>query len=183
MLAKKELRKYIKTLNSEKANLSFEKEDSIILQKLKQTPAFKEANIVLLYYPMKNEVNVLPLIDYCFRNNKKVALPKTYKEKIEFVLIDKNWKDNLVKSVLSTTEPKNGEVVTVFGKKSVVITPSLALGKDNSRLGHGKGYYDKFLNEKRDLIKIGICREHLLFNSLPMSDNDVFLDIVISSNY
>lgn len=181
MLNKNEMRIKIKQLNKENEYRNFEKEDNLILDKIKKNPYFKKATTVLLYYPLKTEVNVIPLIDYCLEHNKKVALPKTYKDYIEFYLIDKNWKNSLKKGVFHTIEPIDGTAINLFKPSSVAIIPSMALSKDKSRLGHGKGYYDKFLSKHKNLVKIGICRYYLLFNELPTDSLDVKLDVVISS--
>jgi len=182
MLSKKEMRFKIKQLNKENENRDFKKEDSIILERIKKNPSFKKASTVLLFYPFKEEVNILPLFDYCLEQNKKVALPKTYKEYIEFYLIDENWRNNLKKGIFNTIEPIDGPVINSFEPLTLAIIPSMALSKDKSRLGHGKGYYDKFLSKHKNLIKIGVCRNYLLFNSLPTDSFDIKVDEIISSN-
>jgi 5-formyltetrahydrofolate cyclo-ligase len=182
MLDKNEFRKLLLKLNKDNRQTDFSDEDSIILDKLKESELFKNAQTILLYYPLKNEVNVLPLIDFCLSNNKKVALPRTFREKIEFYSIDNKWENSLQKGLYNTNEPINGQIIDNFSNRDMIVVPSLALGKDKSRLGHGKGYYDKFLKDNNHLIKIGLCRKHLLFDKLPTETYDVFLDGIISSN-
>jgi 5-formyltetrahydrofolate cyclo-ligase len=182
MLSKKEFRKKIKKINNDNINKDFSVEDSIILEKVKICENFKAAKTILLFYPLSNEVNVSALIDYCLQQGKKVGLPKTYKEYIKFFYITEDWKNNLTQGVFNTIEPKSENLIKVFDKESVVIVPSLALARDKSRMGHGKGYYDKFLASHDKLFKIGICRKHLLFDSLPTNDNDIKMDLIISSS-
>jgi 5-formyltetrahydrofolate cyclo-ligase len=62
-----------------------------------------------------------------------------------------------------------------------MIVPNLALATDLSRIGHGKGFYDKFLNDKKNIFKIGICRSYLLFDTLPTNEDDIKLDLIISN--
>ncbi|MDC7237524.1 MAG: 5-formyltetrahydrofolate cyclo-ligase [Sphaerochaetaceae bacterium] len=182
MLNKKEFRQKISKINKDNINKDFSVEDSIILEKVKNCDNFKAAKTVLLFYPFPNEVNVSALIDYCLQQGKKVGLPKTYKEEIKFFYITKDWKNDLTQGVFNTIEPKSENQIKFFDKESVVIVPSLALAKDKSRIGHGKGYYDKFLSLNKELFKIGICRKHLLFNSIPTNGNDIKMDLIISSN-
>ncbi len=182
MLNKNEFRQLIKKINEKHKNIDFSDEDSIIIEKIKNCENFKSAKTVLLYYPLSNEVNVSSLIDYCIQNNKKVGLPKTYKDDIKFFYIAKNWKNNLKQGIYNTIEPISENPIDSFDKNIVVIVPSLALAKDKSRLGHGKGYYDKFFAINTNLFKIGICRKHLLFDSLPTNNYDIKMDLIITSN-
>lgn len=183
MLNKEEFRNYINKLNNSKAFLNFENEDEIIINKVINNKYFINCECVLLYLPLKNEVNTRKLIDISLKNNKSVGLPKTYKDKVNFIKIESlNWEQNLTKGMFNILEPKNGEIISSFSKKTIIIVPSIALGKDGSRIGHGKGYYDKFLENKKDITKIGICRNYLLFDKVPTDENDIFLDLIISSN-
>ena len=61
----------------------------------------------------------------------------------------------------------------------IILVPGLAFGKDGSRLGRGKGFYDKFL-EGFSGFKIGVCFSEQIFEGLPMETQDVFVDYVVS---
>jgi len=183
MLNKEAFRKYIYKLNHSNNLINFEREDEIIINKLINNQYFKNSECILLYLPLKTEVNTYKLIDIALNNNKMVALPKTDKDKIDFIKIEPlNWNKNLTKGMFDLLEPKNGEILSYFPDNTIIIVPSIALGKDGSRIGHGKGYYDKFLANKKNIIKIGICRKYLLFEKVPTDENDIFLDLIISSN-
>ena len=181
MLNKKTFRDNIKKINLEFKDNNFDKEDSIIISKLIKTEMYQKANIILLYYPLKNEVNVKKLIDYSININKRVALPITYKDKIEFNLIDENWENNLISGKYNILEPNKKEIIMNFEPNSLIIVPALAYGKNKSRIGHGGGYYDKYLQMNPYLIKVGLARQHLLFDTVPMEKNDIYLDYIITS--
>jgi len=159
------------------------KEDKIIINKLINNKLFINCECILLYLPLQNEVNTYELIDLALKNNKIVGLPKTYKNKIDFIKIEpQNWEKNLTRGMFNLLEPESGEIISSFSKNTIIVVPSIALGKDGSRIGHGKGYYDKFLENKKSISKIGICRDYLLFDKVPTTKNDIFLDLIISSN-
>ena len=49
-----------------------------ILQQLEQMPSFQKAKTVLLYYPMNNEVDVLPLFKK-YKHDKMLLLPVSHR--------------------------------------------------------------------------------------------------------
>lgn len=177
---KREMRKKINSYNKELNDTDFTKEDDIIINRILNTRQYKNCTMILLYYPMKNEVNTISLIDQSLRDNKVVALPKIIEGKMYFIKLNNDWINNLTLNKYKIAEPKSNECITIF-KDCLMIVPNLALAKDNTRLGHGMGYYDIFLKDKGDIFKMGICRKHVLFDSLPTEENDELLDIVISS--
>ena len=64
----------------------------------------------------------------------------------------------------------------------IIIAPCLSACLDGSRLGHGKGYYDRFLfsgNKKT----ICLCFRGMLCEEIPMTDNDVYMSLVLTENF
>ena len=62
----------------------------------------------------------------------------------------------------------------------VIIMPGIAFDKYGNRIGHGKGYYDKFLQNK-NILKIGLCySECYSKNKIPITDEDIAVDYVIT---
>jgi 5-formyltetrahydrofolate cyclo-ligase len=54
-------------------------------------------------------------------------------------------------------EPMGGEVID-HKEIDLVLVPLLAFDETGTRVGYGKGYYDKFLSEcRKDVLKIGFC--------------------------
>ncbi len=59
------------------------------------------------------------------------------------------------------------------------LVPALAFDHDGHRLGRGKGYYDRLLNEWKGK-KVGIGYDWQLIDSVPVSNHDVNMDIVVT---
>ena len=58
-----------------------------------------------------------------------------------------------------------------------IFIPGLAFSKDGGRLGFGGGWYDRLLARIPDeTIKIGVCWDELLIDSVPMDAWDVHVD-------
>jgi 5-formyltetrahydrofolate cyclo-ligase len=69
----------------------------------------------------------------------------------------------------------------------IVLTPGLAFDRNGGRLGRGKGYYDTYLSRvdmarklygRYPCLKVGMAFKQQLVDSIPMTINDVVMDIV-----
>lgn len=178
--AKKKFRKMVNSLNEELKNKNFSSEDDIIIERILKTEQYKKSDIILIYYPMYNEVNTLPLIAKAMYDKKRVGIPKIVEGKMHFVELDNNWEKELTINKYGIEEPNSNEFMDSF-ENTLMIVPNLALSRDKKRIGHGKGYYDIFLEDHNSIFKMGICRKHVLFDTLPVDENDKDLDLVISS--
>jgi len=65
------------------------------------------------------------------------------------------------------------------GEADLFIVPAVALGRDGKRLGHGGGYYDRYLASSA-AFKAGICFDALLFDRLPFDEYDIPVDMIIT---
>lgn len=180
-ILKKRLREEISIQNKNHSNINFEQEDKKIINKIISTNQYKMCDTILLYYPIKTEVNTINLINIALKDKKVVALPRITKDRMEFIIIDKNWENNLSLSKYKILEPISNNILEDYYNKCLMIVPNLALGKDLTRIGHGKGYYDKFLSDKKNIFKIGICRSYLLYESIPTNEDDIKMDLVLTS--
>ena len=83
---------------------------------------------------------------------------------------------------------KYGIPEPLAGKKAflpdVILAPLIAFDKYNNRLGYGKGYYDKYLNNlfkmKQKIEAIGIAFSFQQYDKLPTNKFDFNLDHVFT---
>ena len=76
---------------------------------------------------------------------------------------------------VAINEPANGPEVVPDG----LLIPGLAFDSTGARLGRGKGFYDRYLEGKRQ-TKIGVCYDFQLIEEVPTTDHDQQLDFVIT---
>ncbi len=62
------------------------------------------------------------------------------------------------------------------GSLDIVLTPSLSLARDGTRLGWGKGYYDRLFAAATSAVAVGVTLERLLVDSLPTEIHDRRMD-------
>ena len=148
------------------------------LTKIIKKYRYKKRNISL-YYPISHEVNVLNIINIKFFKSFNFLLPVIKKRNsMNFCKWRKN--DILRLNSLGIPEPINSKIIT----PDIMLVPMLAFDKNKNRLGYGKGFYDRYLNnlkrkKKRSLV-IGIAFYFQKYNKLPTSKNDFKLDYIVT---
>lgn len=164
--------KYLKI----RKNINNKKEiDDIIFNKVISLKEYKESNLVLTYVSLKDEVDTFKLIEYSLKIGKKVAVPKCEGDIIKFYLIS-NLTD-LKKGKFNILEPITNNVVTDF-KNSICIIPGVAFDKQNNRIGYGRGFYDKFLQNYNG-IKIGLVYSECICEEIDIEKTDIKMDKIV----
>lgn len=140
----------------------------------------EDKNCIAIYYPIKDEVDTKPIIEALLSTNKKVALPATTKDGMEFYAIESLncLKNGEIYDYLKEPDPEKTQKVSPKDI-DVIICPGLAFDKQGHRLGYGGGYYDKYL-ENLACFKIGVCCKELLVDAIPFEEHDSLMDIVLT---
>ena len=158
--------------------------DKKIIEVATNLVSFRHADIILLYAPIKSEIDVMPIFDIAKAKGKKVAFPKCNLEdrtmKFHFV----ESLDELEVCAYGIREPK--EEAPTFDPEEpngsvMCFVPGLAFDVYGYRLGYGKGYYDKFMN-KFTGSAIGLAYTHQIMPNLPKGKFDRHCDILITEN-
>ena len=116
------------------------KEKSLLItQQLEEMPVFQEAQVIMFYYPIHNEVDVRPLLNK-YMESKIILLPVVHRASLEMRRY--TGKEDLHRGKFGIPEPRSG---TFKGRPDLIIVPGVAFDKKCNRLGRGKGFYDRFL--------------------------------------
>ena len=122
-----------------------------IIAQLEQMSAFRDAQVVLLYYPIHNEVDLRPLLTK-YAGQKTFLLPVTHRHSMEVRPYD--GEDMMRKGRLGVPEP---QTKTYKGSIDLIVVPGVVFDQHRHRIGRGGGYYDKFLKKHLSAKKIGVC--------------------------
>lgn len=152
-----------------------EEHDSVIFNKIISLEEYKQSYLILIYVSLKDEVNTIQLIKHSLEIGKKVAVPKCEGNEMAFYYI--NSLEDLEEGKFGILEPKTNELVNDFDN-SICVIPGLAFDKQNNRIGYGKGFYDRFLENYKG-IKIGLAYKECICDKIDANENDVKMDKVI----
>lgn len=125
-----------------------------------------------LYHPIKNEVDPLPIAEYCWHKSIMVALPI----RAGFA----KWQpgDLLELNKYGIMQPESNEEIS----PQLVITPLVGFTRAGERLGYGGGFYDRVFANMQSVLKIGISYKMQELNSIPVEQHDVKLDLIITES-
>ncbi len=153
--------------------------DAAVFEKTVSSAAYKNAKILLAYYPVKNEPDILPIVRHALSSGKRVAFPISNPDGFMLSFGFVKGLDELVTGAYSIPEPPERADRYINEPEALCIVPGLAFDREGKRIGYGKGYYDRFLR-KFPGVTLGICYAEFFTDKLPVEDTDVPIDIIIS---
>ena len=174
---KKELRKQIRAAKKavpfcEKCSRSIP-----IMQQVEQLPQFRDAQTILLYWSMEDEVQthdfvnrwyqqktlLLPCVDGDDLRLRQYTGPECLKEGEQFGI----------------GEP-TGPEFTDLNSVQMIIVPGVAYDRHNNRMGRGRGFYDRLLKSTPNAYKVGVAFNFQMVELVPTEEFDVPMNAVIT---
>jgi 5-formyltetrahydrofolate cyclo-ligase len=153
---------------------------------LRSLPLWERYAGVLLFLSTGTEIDTGPLLDAAFSGNKRVFVPKIDGERLEFyrVFSPGPWKQGPF-NIREPPDPDPGLLFKPEGPPALIIAPGLAFDRRGNRLGHGRGYYDRFFagldragrtSPGFFYFTIGLCLEIQLLPEVPAGSRDKPMD-------
>lgn len=175
---KKIIRKEILEKRDELTKSQVEKLSSEICSNILNWEIFKNVSTIMLYSNCKNEVNTKKIIEHCYKMNKRVVLPKSIKDSHDILPCVVGSFDELIPGAYGILEPDGSNIINK-NKIELVIIPGVAFDMNGDRIGHGAGYYDRFLNGYNG-VKAGICYELQIVENAWPDKLDIKMDYLIT---
>ena len=171
---KKELRALIKALKKQHSKEQLMEQSEKILAKLERHPDFVQAERVMLYNALPDEVQTQAFLDK-WHLKKQIILPTVVGDDIIPVEYAKDT--DFAVGDFNILEPQNEPYRGGF---DLIVVPGVAFDREGHRIGRGRGYYDRFLSQHLDVKRIGICFDFQLIEEVPTEPFDIRMDEVIS---
>lgn len=142
------------------------------------SPDFTDARTVFCYVSTPREPDTRTLITEALSRGKTVCVPRcTGKGRMEAVRI-RSLRD-LEEGAYGIPEPKNGSEAVRKDIIDLCLIPCVSADPEGRRLGHGGGYYDRFLSGIH-AKKICLCFDSMMSARLPEEPYDVRADRVVT---
>jgi 5-formyltetrahydrofolate cyclo-ligase len=139
-----------------------------------------DGETVMVFTSKEKEVNTRPLIMALFGQGNPVVVPIIVKEDYSLRLSYLRDFSALVPSTFGVPEPIGSEIPAAADDIDTIILPMLGFDRKGGRIGYGAGYYDRFLSKNPGLRKIGIAFACQEVDSLPVDENDIRMDYIIT---
>ncbi len=148
-------------------------------------PEYASAKTVLFYVDARSEVRTRFDLPAALASGKKIVVPwcNDAGELELFHFVDPT---ELAVGMYKILEPREDlrrlpEKQVPVAELDLVMVPGVAFDTRGGRMGHGKGYYDKLLeNARPDCPLVALAYECQVFPEVPMGDHDIFMDKVIT---
>lgn len=177
VVSEKELiREKIRKKKQQLSDKDKEIEAANVFEKIEALPEFINAHNIMIYWSMPDE---LPTHDFIIRWSKKKTMLLPVVKGEDMLIKPFSTKEELKQGSLGIWEPDTQK--EYLNSIDLVIVPGVAFDRNKSRLGRGKGYYDRYFINKR-IVKIGVCFDFQLLESIPEDSFDIKMDKVITSS-
>lgn len=171
---KKVLRRFVKSaeINSEYAKNSSDK----IQQKVIASEQFQKSKSVFVYVSLPNEPATDLIIGTALEQGKTVCVPKCISDGKMIAVRIESMSD--FKAVaFGIREPVSD--VAAENDFDLCIIPCVAASPDGRRLGHGAGFYDRFL-KNFSTYKMCLCFRKNIFEDIPVDKYDILMDMIVT---
>ena len=148
------------------------------MENLVKLDSYSRSEVVALYYPFRNEVNLLPLLE---SGNKTFVFPKVVKKTRKLDFYNVSSVGDFKKGAYGIMEPDNALTKVDVGSIDLFAVPGVAFSSMGERIGYGGGYYDCTLSYSRDnSVSVGIAFNIQIVDPGFSEHQDIPVDILIT---
>ncbi len=136
---------------------------------------------ILCYIAIGKEVNITSTINSLLNNGCHVCVPAYNVRTMDYMLAQfLDWEElEIIKNV-----PQPKKLVQVKPSKiATAFVPGVAFARNGTRVGFGKGIYDRLLGQLRPQCqKIGVCYGWQVIEKLPKEAHDQQVDFIVTED-
>ena len=147
-----------------------------VMQRLLAHPRVVQANTVMFYHSLPDEVDTHEAVDQLVKMGKRVLLPVVIDEQ-HLEIRQYQGPQDLKLGAMNILEPA-GKPFTAYQEIETILVPGMSFDP-HGNLGRGKGYYDRFLAQVPQAYKIGVCFDFQKVDEVPIDDNDIKMNEVV----
>jgi len=153
---------------------------SAVVERISEERRWREARTVMLFVPLGDEPDILPLLNEALDHKKTVLLPRHLGgEKGYEAAVVSNLTTDLVRGPFGVTEPSPDCPPCPLNRLDVTLVPGLGFDPVGRRLGRGRGHYDRLLAGATGWIW-GIGFDCQVISELPLEAHDVVLNCIVT---
>ncbi len=157
--------------------------DKKITENLISWSIFQNSKYIFCYVSFRSEVDTMQILYHALNENKIVTVPEInmHAKQMKACIIS-SISESLVSGEYGIQKPLPVCPEADYEKIDLIIAPGLAFSPKGERLGHGGGYYDRFLEKYCEITTCALTYDILIFDSLPVKDHDRPVDYLITES-
>lgn len=176
-MEKKELRKIVRAAKNEVPLEEKIRRSQHIMQQVEQLATFRNADTVLLYWSMDDEVYTHDFVMRWYKE-KTILLPCVDGD--DLLLRRYTGPDSMQPGPQFCIPEPVGPVFEALEQVKMIVVPGVAFDRNKNRMGRGRGFYDRLLKSTPNAVKVGVAFSFQIFDKIPTEPFDVPMDEVVS---
>lgn len=171
---KEELRREMRSLKKQHTPEQLAAMSAEVCEQLQANDLWRDAQCVLLYHPLSDEVDVRPLLHTALTEGKEVWLPQVAGD--DLILRRYTGDESLRQGAFGIMEPE-GDILPMedYNRIQLALVPGMAFDREGHRLGRGKGYYDRLLSRLTKARLLAVCFPFQIVEHVPTEEHDVIV--------
>lgn len=160
-------------------------QSNLVNHELLHHPKYLSSRSISIYVHMNTEISTRNIFQHAFNTNKHVFIPRYNSTTMDMVRVySLDDLDSLPMTKWNIQQPSLDDKTREIGSNDIdlIIVPGLAFSLDGSRLGHGKGFYDRYLsqlNESSYTIGLAYQQQIVENNQIPMNATDIRINEIL----
>ena len=132
-----------------------------------------KGGVIAGYWPIRSEINPLPLMQVLARKGFQLALPRIVGDTLAFHAFE--GANTLISGAFGTREPTPNALVLT---PDLILAPLLAFDDTHARLGYGKGFYDRAFTQFPKARRAGLAFAIQRVTHVPSEAHDIILETI-----
>jgi 5-formyltetrahydrofolate cyclo-ligase len=147
---------------------------------LEQQPFWQQAQTILFFAPLPDELDIWPSLPVALATGKHVFLPRFVPATNSYAACEVKFPDtDLTLGQFGIREPSETCPQFPLNRLDLVLVPGVAFDLHGRRLGRGKGFYDQLLAAVRGKT-CGVAFDEQIVNEIPVEPHDVLLHCILT---
>lgn len=146
--------------------------------RIRSLPEWAASRWVGGYVPMRDELDLVPLMREALASGRRVAVPAFEEASGGYGFREvRDWDRDLAPGRYGVGEPVAGCAAVPVTWLDFMLVPGLAFDRGGGRLGRGKGFYDRLLASVVG-VTCGVGGDEQLLPEVPVEAHDIRLNLV-----
>ncbi len=180
MSSKAEVRNIVSQKQKE-ITMDWVSEESVKIQeRILASEDYQKADAIFCYVSFGKEVVTMPIIEDALQAGKRVGVPLCRGNGVMDVH-EITSLAQLQPGSYGILEPDAQTPIMDVSEIDFAIIPCVSCNVRGERLGHGAGYYDRYLC-RGHFTKAILCFDEMMEDEIPTDEHDVLMDVVVSQS-
>jgi 5-formyltetrahydrofolate cyclo-ligase len=176
---KNELRQKMKTKLDSVSYADYQNFNNNLYRNFCELELLKTAKKIMIYYSVRKEVKTEAIINFLLKKDKMVALPVCLPERELKAALIKDL-SRLQPAAFGLMEPGPDAAILNPDQIDLIIAPGVAFDEKGRRLGHGAGYYDRFLSKTANSFILGLAYDFQVVAEVPLENHDIRMNGILT---